>query len=229
MKKSFSSLILAIVVSFGAVCAQAAEVTSEASVLKLRGAAQIQLPGQTSATALKVGDKVPQGSIVSTPSKSSLELLVHPGVKATLKPASTVEIEKLSVTSAAGTISKQTTILNLKSGTVVSDIDGSKKGLNNYSIRTPKGLATANGTVYTVTVTGSNVRIFVAQSTVTFIGTDGKSVIVQAGEMVEISPEGVIGTPQPISDEATQAIENKDNSVYEIDPSQVGTVVSPEV
>ena len=197
MKMSLRSLFIAGLVSLTAVCVQAAEVLSEAVVLKLTGPAEAVFPGQTQPVSLKVGDKLPQGTTITTSSTSEVDVQVFPGTTATIKAGSKVDIEKLALSSSNGVVTKQSSVINLKVGSVVSDLDPAKKSINDYSIRTPKGVAAARGTIYVVYVfsDGSTVT-YVARGSVTFVNpTTGKSVTVNAGFAVKVDASGNIGSP----------------------------------
>jgi hypothetical protein len=221
MKKSLYSLLIAAVVSIGATFAQAAEVTTEAVVLKLKGTAQAVFPGKIDAVAIKEGDKLPEGTVITTGEASEAELQIQAGTVATVKASTTISLEKLSVTSSGGAISKQTALINLKSGSVLSNLDPAKKSVNDYGIRTPKGVAAARGTVYTVNVSATGaVQVFVTNSTVVFISPTGESVTVEAGFVVTVDENGVVGVPtaapQSLIDAAAGA-----QGVFEIDPAIV--------
>ncbi len=204
MKKSLHSLIIAAVVSFAAVCANAAETVSEAVVLKVTGNAQATLPGQSRA-AIQVGDKLPQGTVIETPDNSAVDIQAFSGNTTTIQPGSKVELNKLSLTTDGGQITKQTAEIGLSLGTVVASLDPSKKGINDYSIRTPKGVAAARGTSYTVNVTASGeVTLFVATGVVTLVNESGQSVTLQPGQSVKLTPAGTFSGI--INERATTAI-----------------------
>ena len=131
----------------------------EAKVIKLTGAAEMMLPGATVATPLALNTPIPEGATVTTAAGAELSVEAMPGVIATIKAASTVVVEKLSSVKNGDTITEQTATLNLKQGNIVSTLDPAKKAINRYGVRTPKGVAAARGTVYSVKVdvTGSSI------------------------------------------------------------------------
>ncbi len=196
MKKSFYSLIVAAVVSFGSLCAQGAEATSQAIVLKVKGTPQAIVAGESQPVALKVGDKLPQGATITTSLGSEVDLQAFNGAVATIKEGSTVNLEKLSVTTSGGAVTKQTALLNLKVGTILSQIDPANHNINDYGIRTPKGVAAARGTAYGVTVTTTGtIQLFVTSSAVTFTNTTtGKTFTVPAGSAVAVHEDGSFET-----------------------------------
>ena len=128
MKKSFYSVLIAIVFSFAGLCAQGAEATAQAIVLKVKGSCVATVGGQS--TTLKVGDKVPQGALIVTSPDSEVDLQTFNGAVATIEANSTVNVEKLSVTTTGGAVTKQTSLLNLKVGSIISNIDPANHAIN---------------------------------------------------------------------------------------------------
>lgn len=236
MKMSLRSLFIAGLVSLTAVCAQAAEVLSEAVVLKLSGPAQAVFPGKTESVAIKVGDKLPQGTAITTSATSEVEIQVFPGTTSTIKPGTKVELEKLSLTSSSGVVTKQSAIVNVKIGSVVSNLDPAKKAINDYGVRTPKGVAAARGTIYQVFVfaDGSSIT-HVIKGSVTFINpVTGKSVTVKAGEAVKVDGTGSIGEPsenlgQQMSEQQGGGGENPQPETIKTEGPDTTIIVSPSV
>lgn len=226
MKKSLLSLFIAVIASFTAVCAQAAETASEAVVLKVTGDVKAALPGQAPAAA-KVGDKLPQGTVIETGSNSAIDIQVFSGSTTTIQSDSKVDLSKLSLTTNNGQITKQSAELDLKLGTVVSTLDPSKKSINNYAVRTPKGVAAARGTVYTVEVSATGqVRTFVAQGQVVFTNpVTGQSVTVGNGQVVTVSADGTISAPT----EATAAQQQAARDAFRENPGDraIDITISP--
>ncbi len=226
MKKSLSSLFIAAIVSMTVVCVHAAEAVSEAVVINVKGGAQATLPGQSKSVEIKVGDKLPQGTVIQTPGNSEVEIQAFSGSTTTIKPGSKVDLSKLSLTTANGEITKQSALIDLTIGTVVSTLDPSKKAINDYAIRTPKGVAAARGTQYTVTVTGAGmVRVLVVTGVVRFTNSvTGQSVDVPAGFTVTIDADGKISEPVEASPEQQNA---KSDEGASIQPVIDITIVSP--
>jgi len=192
MKKSFYSLLIAALFSISSLCAHGAEATAQAIVLKVTGTVHAISAGQTESVIVKVGDKLPQGATIVTDANSEVDVQAFNGAVATIKAGSTVNLEKLSVTTADGVVTKQTALLSLKVGVILSEIDPANHNINDYSIRTPKGVAAARGTSYGVQVkTDGTVQLFVTTSAVTFYNTTtGKSLTVPAGSAVAVLPNG---------------------------------------
>lgn len=122
----------------------------EAKIVKVVGSATVQLPG--GAQPAERGMMVPEGATITTGPNAQVFLEVFSGGMATIAESSTVSVEKLAVEKNGDTVTSQEAMLDLKKGTVLSTLDPSKKAINHYGVRTPKGVAAARGTVYTVTV-----------------------------------------------------------------------------
>jgi hypothetical protein len=149
----------------------------------------MQLPGKPAAVVVKVGDKIPQGATITT--GAGAEVFVQPfaGTVAVVKENSTVVVEKISLTVEDGAVKKQSGLLNLKAGNLISIIDPAKRAINDYSVRTPQGVAAARGTEIGLSVNGTAVTVISTSSTVSFTTADGVSYSVSAG-MVSITPPG---------------------------------------
>jgi hypothetical protein len=229
MKKSLNSLLIAAIVSVTAVCAQAAEAVSEAVVLKVKGEAQASIPGKAGSVQVQEGDKLPQGTTIQTSANAEVQIQVFSGSETTIKSDSKVNLNKLSLTTENGTITKQTALIDLSTGSVVSTLDPSKKSINDYSIRTPKGVAAARGTRYTVSVSATgDVRTYVARGVVVFFNpSTGQSVTVQNGYTVTVGADGTISDPVVATeaqlDAAQEQFKTDDDKNRAIDI----TIVSP--
>ncbi len=166
----------------------------EALVLRVAGMATVRLANQSFDSPLTEGATVGRGATIITGENAELHLQAYPGAIATLRPKSTVEIEQLSVTTANGAITRQSALLNVKAGTVVSMIDPARRLTNHYGIRTPKGIAMAQGTSFAVTVEDDGFSVAATADTVTFTSATGDSYTIDAGN-VTITPAG--GDPLP--------------------------------
>ncbi len=177
----------------------------QGTVSKLTGSATMIAPGSTTPVELKVGDRIPQGAIITTGMSSTLLLRTFAGTVATASANTTFEVEQLTQTTTAGVVTKETTMIGLKSGNLVSTLDPTKRAVNNYGVRTPKGVAAARGTVFSSEVLSSglaNVNVTDGAVTVVF---GGQTYSMVAGT---ISFNG--GTPismaAAVSDPATAAV-----------------------
>lgn len=161
--------------------AQSAKVT-EATVAKVSGAATVTLPDGSTA-AVTLGMKIPQGATITTGADGDVLLLAHTNTSATIKANSTVSVDELSVSSSGGKVTEEVTTLNLKNGNLVSALDPAKKSVNNYKVRTAKGVAAARGTTFSVTINGTVYSVTTTSGGVSFTNlTTGLSFSVGAGQ-----------------------------------------------
>jgi len=140
------------------------------------------LPGSSALVVLKVGDHIPQGATIITGSDSVAYIQAFSGAVSTLQANTTVALEKLSVTTSdSGVLTKQTAMLNLKSGNLVSTIDPGKRAINNYSVRTPKGVAAARGTSFSASVGSALSSISATADNVTLQRQRAQSILSRPG------------------------------------------------
>lgn len=196
MKKTILSLFVAALAGISAVCAQAAETASEAVVLKVKGTATAVTPGSTTPVAVKAGDKFPQGTKIETADGASVDVQVFPGTSATIEAGTKATIEKLTITASQGVVTKQSAVIGVSVGSIISKLDPSKKAINDYSISTPKGVAAARGTQYKVVVMpGGAIRLYVKSGTVSFKNSAGQTVSVSAGFYITVGADGSLSEP----------------------------------
>ena len=214
--------------TFGALCAQGAEVTAQAIVLTVKGPVTV-LTQDGKTAPMKAGDKLSVGAVITTGPDGSADIQVFNGAVATIRSDTTCSVEKLSVTTSGGVVTKQTGLLNLKVGTIASNIDPANHNINDYGIRTPKGVAAARGTSYVVNVnvTGKT-QVFVITSAITFTVTNpttGQVVSTQTltpGDQVTVSPTGVV-TVVKLTGQARQDAIDQGKPV---DPNNVTTTTT---
>jgi hypothetical protein len=138
---------------------------NEATVARVTGTVTATLPDGSTVT-LTEGTKLPQGATITTGDKSEAYLVNHGDTTSVITANSVVEIAELSTTSAGGKVTELKTTLDLKSGNLVAKLNPAKKSVNQYSVRTPKGVAAARGTVFTVSYNGTNYSIAVVNGNV---------------------------------------------------------------
>ena len=191
-------LLIAAGLAFGGLTASAAEATNPATVLTITGTATALLPGATMPQPIQQGDKLPEGATITTGPGSIVNIQPFSGAVSTINENSTVSLDKLSLqTSSSGKPTKQTALLKLKTGSVVSMLDPGNKDINDYGVSTAKGVAAARGTDFTTSATdtgGSGITISANADTVQFTLADGSTYSISQGSVV-VTPPG--GTPQP--------------------------------
>ncbi|HWL14096.1 MAG TPA: FecR domain-containing protein [Opitutus sp.] len=176
-------------VSFLALCACALSFAAQAQahdakVVKVNGAAEVQLPGQSSAQRLTPDMAIPEGAVIKTYAGAQVYLETMPGVVATIESESTVLVEKLAMDQQGGVVASQEAMLDLKKGSIVSTLDPKNKAINRYGVRTPKGVAAARGTVYGVSVSISGTSVATLSGTVSVNLGNGVTVDVPVGSAV---------------------------------------------
>lgn len=167
---------------------------TEALVLRLTGPAQSRLPSAPAEKPVAEGDRLPKGTLIHTDGQTELYLQAFDGAIATLRPNTTLQLEKLALTTDGSVIKKQTALLSLTAGTVISTIDPAKQEINDYAIRTPNGIASAHGTSFAVSVEQGGFSVATTADTVTFTTPEGATFQITAGN-VSITPAG--SQPQP--------------------------------
>ena len=85
---------------------------------------------------------------------------------------------------------KREIIFDLKAGSLVSMIDPAKHNINRYAVRTPKGLAKAQGTSFTTSVTGEDMTVATTADSVSFTTPAGVTYTVNAGNVTESTAGG---------------------------------------
>ncbi|MCX6939051.1 MAG: FecR domain-containing protein [Verrucomicrobia bacterium] len=151
-------------------------------VLTVSGEATIQPADGSPARPIVVGDTVTLGTRIVTAANGRVVITPFPGIKSIIAPSSNVTIEKISETKATGSnVALQQAVLNLKSGAVVSDLEKQEGIAYDYAIRTPRGVAGARGTTYTVAVAPSGVE--------SVIVTDGRiQITLTSGATYNLAP-----------------------------------------
>ena len=159
-------LILSLTVALGLAAPALAQTTqTQATVARVTGAATVTLP-DGSTTPLTAGMKVAQGSTITTGADGDVYLESHAGYVTSIKHDSVVAVDEISVTTEGGQVKEERTMLDLKSGNLVAKLDPKKKAVNNYQVRTPKGVAAARGTVFTVMFRGEKYSVAVVNGSV---------------------------------------------------------------
>lgn len=174
--------VLALSVALAVLAAQAQETPAEAKITAVSGYVSIAGADGSSVRAV-IGQKVAVGATITTGPNGQLSLQVHEGIVAVFTGSSSAVVEKLS-TSENGT---RNTVLRLTKGSVATSLDPSRKHVNNYGVRTDKGLAVAHGTTMTVTVNDEHYTVSVLVGVVTVNWSDGRSVSIAGSTPADIT------------------------------------------
>jgi len=217
--KIIRRIIVLLLTAMVAVAAQASDTPSAGKVLKMTGTVMVKLPGADEAVPATVGMMIPEGSEITTGDASQLMLKAHDGIVASQEANSTVQVEKLNVSDSG----VRNTLLNLKSGNLVSNLDPTKKKLNNYGVRTPKGVAAARGTSFSVGVgTDQSFSVVATADSVTFTTPTGSFNIVAGnitftpaggGEPVSMALSEATGANSPIAAQVSAVMDQAVNAI----------------
>jgi hypothetical protein len=183
MKNTLLRTLLAVGLSLGVFSARAATTANEATVLSITGTATATIPGEATPRTLRQGDKLPQGATIITGANAEVHIQPFDGAVSTIKSSTTVSLDKLALErNNAGRVTKQTALLNLRSGNIVSTIDPTKRDINDYGVSTPKGVAAARGTQVSALVNGETVTIAATADSVTFT-QNNTTVTIEQGQV----------------------------------------------
>jgi len=173
----------------------------EAVILRVTGTATARASDGAAPEDLATGSKLRQGATIITGEDGEVYLQPFNGAIADIKPNSRVVIEKLATASSGGVVQKQTALLDLKKGTLVSilDPDPAKRLVDNYGVRTPRGIATAHGTSFSVSVTDNDFSVAATADSVTFVTPSGTTYSIAAGNITITSASGQPQPPIPLS------------------------------
>jgi hypothetical protein len=194
--KTFSLLIglslIATRLAFGAEGAP-----REAVILGVKGAVTVQ-PAAGPAGAALVGAKLQSGARLVTGVGSQVTVRFYEGIVTVIQQGSELRIQNLAAISENGVVTKETTALDLRSGSLLATLDPAKKLITDFKVRTPKGVATAHGTVFSVIVSQdqSNASVTTMTGIVTYV-TDQGTFTVALGQVT--SGSGVMTVSQAIA------------------------------
>jgi hypothetical protein len=110
---------------------------------------------------------LPAGSVVHC-SSGTVGLHLMPGADTVVAPGSDVTISTLDYSKDASGEASRKVVLDLHKGTVFNSLVHGD-GVSDFSIKTPKGVAAARGTIWSVSVVGNNVSIKVLRGNVVFV------------------------------------------------------------
>lgn len=144
----------------------------EAKLVAVNGAVVVTGAKGEALTAAP-GTIVPEGGSILTESGGEATVEFFEGTVSVIQPGSHVVLERHYDGGAGG---KETTILQLEAGSVVTSLDPAKRPVTDFRVRTPKGEATAHGTIFAVKITQDNPRgtVTTMSGTVTFVTDQGE-------------------------------------------------------
>lgn len=198
-RKLLVSLFIGLVTLTSAAFAQTQ--ASATTVARFSGNVTAHLPDGSS-VAVTQGMQLPQGASLITGAKSEAYLVTHGDSLTVVTEDSEIAVAESTVTTTGGQVTEEKTTIDLKSGNLVAKLNPAKKSVNNYSVRTPKGVAAARGTVFTVRYNGRTYKLSVAGGNVSFTSpNDGTSVTVRPNRIILNGIEAAWADPKQVSSE----------------------------
>ncbi|MEY4487786.1 MAG: hypothetical protein RIQ79_294, partial [Verrucomicrobiota bacterium] len=165
------------------------------------GKADIQAPGEANLHPITKGEVITLGTRIVTGADGRVALTPMPGVKSLISPNSDLIVEKASETKATDGTTITAATLNLKQGAIVTDLIKQEGVTYDYNIRTPRGLAGARGTNYTVNVNANGIEtILVSHGTISFTLLDGRQLAITAGQINITDVTGAVRSAAKLSD-----------------------------
>jgi len=198
----------------------------EAKVVSVSGKAEVQAKGTSSWKALRVGDVISKGSVISTGFKSSLGLNVD-GSTVTLGALTRMTLEQL-----ASNDSKTQTSLYLDSGRVRAEVNKTAGKRVDFKVSSPVATASVRGTELGVTNTFQSTDIETYAGSVATWASDNSEAEIASDEE-DNAPEtppaaGAGNTPEAVSDGQAPANATLVKAGQATGYNQSGTTESPE-
>lgn len=233
--------LIVIAVGILSVTVRGEEVNRDAAVTAFKGSVSVMQPGSSVAQTVTVGAHVAVGAQITTTANSTATLRFFDGTVVIVQPNSKMTVDTNSLTTVDGKVTNENTLLNLQSGMLLASIDPARHDITKFKVRTPRGVASARGTVFAVRVTQNqeNADVTTMNGTVTFVTDQGEftvsfgqvgstSGVMSVSDAVKANPE-LAG--EIISAVATVAAAAGDGSLSNTDtsPNLVNTVLAAVV
>ena len=179
----------------GALCALVVSATValadavDTSIVSVKGTVEYAAPGSSDFQKLNKGDRLKVGSKIKTGADGAALIAPFPGAAAQINANTIVALSEVDLTKKGDRITGRKAVLDVSQGSVVTSID--KKAKVDFRVRTPKAIAHAKGTAYSVTQTApGSWTIVVAEGTVEITLPNGDKRSVDAGEKIVIFADG---------------------------------------
>ncbi len=172
---------------------------AEAKLLQLRGGVHLLDAETGTGRVAAAGARLRTGAVISTAADGEAFVQAYPGAIAVVQPGSVVALADLAITMRNGAPVKQSVVLELRAGGVVSAIDPAKKTVDEYAIRTPQGTASAQGTSFFTSVGPDGLRVGTTADTVSFVTPSGNRFEISAGTVSMTPAAGESRVPVPLA------------------------------
>jgi len=209
-------------------------------IIFVSGHAEVKRPDEPVPHPATKGESVIIGTRIVTGADGRVVLTPLPGVKSIITPNTTLILESVSETRTSSTTVTHQAMLDLKEGTVVSDLQKPEGVTYDYSVRTVRGVAGARGTTFTVGINPFGIQtVVVAHGTVSVSFTDGStislapgnlSITKAGGETQKVSGAGQLSeADQKIAQASTEtmvsALTNAIESGIKLDPAALNNAL----
>jgi hypothetical protein len=166
----------------------------------------VSVKGSSTASrgTLQAGSSLGVGTLIRTGGDGEVTLRLFDGTVVAVHGDSELALERMEY-QPTEQVRKEVTVLNLHRGTVVASLDPARKAFTSFSVRTPRGVAVAQGTVFAVRVTQdqANATVGTMSGVVTFITDRGEVTVgygqVFAGSGVLTVQEAVAADPSLVA------------------------------
>jgi len=169
---------------------------ADAVIKSFTGKVEIQSAGASSWSAVKSGQTISKGTLISTGFNSNAVLDLGSS-EIFLKPLTRMSIDELET---SGSIIK--TDLNLKLGKIKADVKSTEGLKHNFTLRTPTSTAAVRGTVFEAGVSTLNVL----QGVIAYANKIGQTRSVSGGSSSSISGSGY-SAPESIAEAIAQSFD----------------------
>jgi hypothetical protein len=162
-------------------------VSAQNSVIEqVVGTVEIKQPGENSFKAAAKGDRIFQETVISTSFKSFATVIIG-GTTITVRPLTT-----LSLTEVQKSAESETLNVNLQSGRVRVDVKPPAGTKALTTVTSPSSTASVRGTSFEFDTN----NLYVSEGTVSFTGSRGQNVFVNAGETSRVEQTGQAASPR---------------------------------
>ncbi|MBC8040233.1 MAG: FecR domain-containing protein [Opitutaceae bacterium] len=153
-------------------------------VIFTSGQASMHRPDEAAPRPVVKGETIIIGTRIITGPDGRVVITPMPGVKSIIAPNTTLVLESVSETRTSVSETTQSAILDLKEGSITSDLEKPEGVTYDYSIRTARGLAGARGTTFTVGINRAGIQtIIVSHGSITLNFTDGRTAVLSLGQL----------------------------------------------
>jgi len=155
------------------------------TIRELSGTVELKKPGVANYVPAKVGDTVSQQTVISTGFKSATLVQVG-GAVLTVRP-----LTRLTLTEIASSSGTETLNVNLQAGRVRVDVNPPAGTKASMSVSSPSATASVRGTSFEFDTR----NLYVNHGTVSFKGSHGAGMLVDAGFSSRIQDDGKVISP----------------------------------